>query len=303
MRTKRVVLFAAVASAAIGLLPSSAAASDPPAVTDTTAPSVTIFAPANNGSYAQNAVVKANYFCSDTGGSGLATCTGTFPSGSALPTQTLGTKEFNVFASDGAGNITKVTRTYNVVDKTAPTITITTPAAGATYPINSNLNASFSCSDNAAGSGVDTCVGTVADGSPISTATAGSKSFTVTARDLAGNQSTKTVSYKVGAAAPAPAPTIKVLSPNGGEVWARGIGHALTWTAGNMPAAARLKIDVIKGFATVGTVATNVLPSQGAINWNPSLALAAGTNYRIKITVLNVSPSYSDQSDGLFSLS
>jgi hypothetical protein len=298
MRTKRVVLFVSVAATAVALLQSPAAATDPPAVTDTTAPTVSLLTPGANASYAQNAVVKASYSCNDTGGSGLATCTGTYPNGATLPTQTLGTKDFTVFASDGAGNITKVTRTYTVVDKTAPTITISSPAAGATYEQNSALEASFDCNDNPAGAGIDTCVGTVADGSPISTATVGTKSFTVTARDLAGNQTTKTVSYRVAA----PAPTIKVTAPNGGQVWARGVSHTITWSATNMPGVARLRIQVLKGAAIVTTVSSSALPSAGSIGWTPSLALATGADYRVKITVLNVSPSIFDTSDGPFAL-
>jgi hypothetical protein len=81
-------------------------------------------------------------------------------------------------------------------DVTAPIITITTPVEGATYPRNSALVADFSCSDGD-GVGVASCVGTVADGATISTATAGAKTFTVTATDNEGKVSTKTVNYTV----------------------------------------------------------------------------------------------------------
>lgn len=81
-------------------------------------------------------------------------------------------------------------------DVNAPTITITTPADGATYPRNSALVADFSCSDGD-GVGVASCVGTVADGATISTATAGTRTFTVTATDNEGKVSTKTVNYTV----------------------------------------------------------------------------------------------------------
>lgn len=81
------------------------------------------------------------------------------------------------------------------IDQTAPGITITTPPDGATYLLNEVVNADFECTD--ATSGVDTCVGTVADGSPIDTASVGSKSFTVNAQDKAANPASLTHNYNV----------------------------------------------------------------------------------------------------------
>jgi hypothetical protein len=81
-------------------------------------------------------------------------------------------------------------------DVAAPVITITTPAANASYARNSSLIADFSCSDGS-GVGVATCVGTVADGAVITTSTAGTKTFTVTASDTEGKVSTKTVTYTI----------------------------------------------------------------------------------------------------------
>src|SRR5213083_1122781 len=80
--------------------------------------------------------------------------------------------------------------------------------------------------DNPLGSDIDSCIGTVADGSPINTSTNGTKTFTVTAFDLAGNRAVKTVTYRVAAAPP----FIHVSAPNGGQIWARGVSHAITWT-------------------------------------------------------------------------
>jgi peptidoglycan/xylan/chitin deacetylase (PgdA/CDA1 family) len=82
----------------------------------------------------------------------------------------------------------------------APTITIAVPAAGAQYAQGSTVLSSYSCA------GWTSCVGTVRNGQPISTASAGQTTFTVTAT---GKQSRRTVStsksvtYTV-AAQPAP---------------------------------------------------------------------------------------------------
>ena len=80
-------------------------------------------------------------------------------------------------------------------DSVKPTVTITTPANGATYASGSTVDASYACSD--ATSGVATCSGTVADGAAIKTGSAGIKKFTVTSTDNAGNKTTQSVSYTV----------------------------------------------------------------------------------------------------------
>jgi hypothetical protein len=82
-------------------------------------------------------------------------------------------------------------------DTTKPTITLTTPAYGATYSLNQAVNANYSCEDEAGGSGLKSCQGTVANGSAIDTASTGTKTFTVTATDNAGNQNTTTRTYVV----------------------------------------------------------------------------------------------------------
>ncbi len=87
---------------------------------------------------------------------------------------------------DGSGNCTTAGPiSGNKVDKKAPTITLTTPSNGASYLLNQNVAASYSCSDG--GSGVASCTGPVANGSNIDTASVGSKSFTVNATDAVGN--------------------------------------------------------------------------------------------------------------------
>ena len=83
----------------------------------------------------------------------------------------------------------------NKIDKKPPVITITTPAAGATYIINQPVAAAYGCTDG--GSGLATCVGTVANGSNIDTASVGTKTFTVNATDNVSNASTLTVTYYV----------------------------------------------------------------------------------------------------------
>ena len=82
-------------------------------------------------------------------------------------------------------------------DSKEPTVTLSAPAAGATYALDQDVEAGYSCGDEARGSGLKSCVGTAADGAPVDTSSAGQKSFTVTAIDNAGNSSSVTHTYTV----------------------------------------------------------------------------------------------------------
>ena len=97
---------------------------------------------------------------------------------------------------DLAGNSSSATVGDVNIDKTAPTVNVVRPAEGGFYKVGESVPANFACSDNLSGNA--SCVGTVASASPLDTATAGAKTFTVSTSDMAGNQSTLTVNYTVG---------------------------------------------------------------------------------------------------------
>ena len=82
-----------------------------------------------------------------------------------------------------------------VIDGTAPTVSIATPAPNATLALGAAVNASFACVDS--GSGIKSCVGTVANGAPLATGTLGEKSITVTATDVVGHVTAVTRTYRV----------------------------------------------------------------------------------------------------------
>jgi hypothetical protein len=90
------------------------------------------------------------------------------------------------------------TWTANIsVDRTVPTVTIIKPADGASYVQGTSLVAAYSCADPGSGGLLVSCVGTAASGAAISTASVGTKTFVVTAKDKAGNVTQKTVTYAV----------------------------------------------------------------------------------------------------------
>jgi 6-phosphogluconolactonase len=76
-----------------------------------------------------------------------------------------------------------------------PTATIVTPPDGADYFVGQAVTSDYSCSDT--DGTVITCVGDVAVGAPIDTATVGEHAFTVTATDNDGGIGTATTTYKV----------------------------------------------------------------------------------------------------------
>lgn len=152
--------------------------------------------PLANGAGWNNTNVDVNFACADAGAvqSGIVTNT---VAGETLTTEGAGQSSTNTGSCvDAAGNEADSATVSGInIDKTAPSVAITTPTDGGSYTFNQTILANWSATD--ALSGIDSAVGTVASGNPINTSSLGTKSFTVSAADLAGNNSAVTVSYNV----------------------------------------------------------------------------------------------------------
>ena len=85
-----------------------------------------------------------------------------------------------------------------MIDRRPPAISIDVPGHGAVFILGAVVAASYTCEDGD-GSGVASCTGSVPSGSPIDTATAGTKTFTINASVRVGNSSSLTVNYSVQA--------------------------------------------------------------------------------------------------------
>ncbi len=77
-------------------------------------PRVVLATPPGGTTYLQGQPVRANYFCTDEGGSSVAGCDGSVRSGAFLDTSTPGVHTLTVTATDGAGNTKVLSRDYTV---------------------------------------------------------------------------------------------------------------------------------------------------------------------------------------------
>ena len=83
----------------------------------------------------------------------------------------------------------------NRIDLRPPTVAVTAPAAGSTFTLGQQVNADYACHD--AGSGMQSCRGTVPSGTPANTSSVGRHTFEVTGLDAVGNSAQATSSYTV----------------------------------------------------------------------------------------------------------
>jgi len=117
--------------------------------------------------------------------------------------------------------------------------------------------------------------------------------YRATAVDAAGNESTPSNT----ATATTGTPTVTVTSPNGGESWAGGTSHALTWNAAFL---ANVKLEYSSDNGATWTVIANSVPaSSGSYPWTvPGLATSQA---RVRISDA-VDGAPSDTNDAPFTV-
>ncbi len=97
---------------------------------------------------------------------------------------------------DGPGEMGDALPVVELSDTSDPIVTLVTPADGAVYGHGQPVTADYTCADTS-GTGIDTCVGDVAEGAHIDTATLGDQPFSVSATDHAGHETVVTHTYAV----------------------------------------------------------------------------------------------------------
>ncbi len=178
-------------------------------------------------------VIPANGIVAyDLDSAGLVEYTGAFQvAGDGVHTLT-------ALASDGTTDFATIP-----IDTLPPDVT--SPIDGATFATGAFVPVSFTCLD--AGSGIESCVGSLAPGDPLPTQSAGS--FTVTATDRTGKVTVATISWTVGDTPAA------VINEDLDEVTE---GSALTFTASSDVSGATFAWTTLRddGVVAVGDGAT-----------------------------------------------
>ena len=228
---------------------------------------VTLTTPKNEAEYARGRTVLADYSCQMTD---QVSCVGPVPDGAPIDTSTLGAHSFTVTATDGSGAQESVTHRYSVVDRTKPSVAVTSPIDGASFVQGAPVTADYGCADEAGGSGLASCIGTVADGAPLATSTLGaSRPFSVTATDVAGNTRTVERTYAV-----TQRPDVLIV-PTGGSTPAGGGVYSTTATPAQAVAA-----DASRG--TLTTFDVTVENDGGATaSFLLKGTVAGGAGYRV----------------------
>lgn len=153
------------------------------------APTTTITAPANGGTYLQGQAVGTSFSCVDAPyAPGIASCTDANGQGSPaghLDTSTPGRHTYAVTAVSADGQSSTASVSYFVIGM--PTATINAPASAGPYQLGQSVVTAFSCVEAAGGPGIVACTDNTGHTEPagsLDTSTVGS--HTTRIRDQQG---------------------------------------------------------------------------------------------------------------------
>jgi len=91
----------------------------------------------------------------------------------------------------------------------------------------------------------------------------------------------------------------QVLSPNGGERWARGAKPTITWSYPGV--AGKVKLELFSGTTLAATISSGTANTGSFSGWTLPATVAAGATYRVKITDI-ANAVATDSSDNVFTI-
>ncbi len=142
-------------------------------------------------------------------------------------------------------------------DTTPPSVDLRSPLDGAEVAVGAPVEVDFSCADEDGGSGLASCEGSIADGTLLDTSAPGPVAVTVTARDVAGNETVVTHTLTVVAGDQA-APAIDLRSPLDGAVYLLGDAVQADYSCADEPGGSGLA-------SCAGTVADGAAVDTGSV--------------------------------------
>jgi len=252
-------------------------------IPDTTAPIVSVSSPANGATVSGTVTVSASasdnvgvagvQFVLDGANLGAEDTSSPYSVSWNTATASIGTHTLTARARDAAGNTTtSATITVTVPDTTAPTVSVTAPANGAS--VNGTITVSAVASDNAGVVGVQFLLdganlGAEDTSSPYSVswntagATLGTHTLTARARDAAGNTTTSaTVTVTV---TDATAPAVSLTAPANGAI----VTGTVTVSANASDNVGVVGVQFLLDGANLGAEDTS---SPYAVSWNTATA-------------------------------
>ncbi len=250
-------------------------------VSGNTAPVVTITNPANGATFASGAVISFSGTATDTESGNLtsgltwtSSIDGPIGSGGSFSkTLSSGTHTITASVTDPGGSTGSKTISITVSGNTAPVVTITNPANGATFASGAVISFSGTATDTESGnltsgltwtSSIDGPIGS--GGSFSKTLSSGTHTITASVTDPGGSTGSKTISITVSQ--PNTAPVVTITNPANGATFASGAVISFSGTA----------TDTESGNLTSGLTWTSSIDGPIGSGGSFSKTLSSGTH-------------------------